>query len=621
MNLLTTPLSEPELAAVLDRHRDARLWPAWADPTWTAIFAKPPVSVWQRQLRTLAEAEADVPLPPLTDELYRLYQRTGNRTAFETVYFERRQRLARAVLAALAEPAAWSRWECSVTAKAKAIFEEESWALPAHVDDPSGRDPQVIDLFAAETANLFGDLLQLFGAVWPQELTARIRARLRHSIFENYFSRQWWWQSVTHNWNAVCHQGVLGAALAVEDDAALVARLLSRARECLRRFLDGFTRDGGCTEGARYWQYGFGRFMELNLQLETRTGGELSLVTGNTALPRIARFGPDMSLSEGQVVNFADAGRVGPLAPWLLTELGERFGDPICCELARANYQWLATHGVDWYEQRADLFSLMRLFWRCPAALGEPVILAPRDVAYPDLAVVVVRSHDAHGNLWEWAAKGGHNAEHHNHNDCGSYLVQLNGRPIVEELGMPQYEKGYFSDRRYEFLSARTRGHSLPVINGCEQAAGREFAARVLVCELTDTAARFELDLTACYPAAARCRRVRRAFRFDKSAGVLTVTDTVELTEPGTVETALITTTPVVWEAGHPRIDDAVVRATDEARWAGCETLAYRPRYHEDTTVYRLVLQPTAPAARVRLAYTISHARTLTGKAYMAKID
>src|SRR5438128_2726457 len=76
--------------------------------------------------------------------------------------------------------------------------------------------------------------------------------------------------------NAVCHQGVPGAALAVEDDLDLLAALLASAEECLRIFLGGFGADGSTSEGPSYWSYGFGRFAELNRQLETATNGAFS---------------------------------------------------------------------------------------------------------------------------------------------------------------------------------------------------------------------------------------------------------------------------------------------------------------------------------------------------------
>ena len=97
-------------------------------------------------------------------------------------------------------------------------------------------------------------------------------------VFENYLERDppFHWAGLPMNWNAVCHQGVLGAALAIEEDHTLVARMLVRAASALPVFLSGFGDEGSTSEGPAYWSYGFGRFSELNAQLEHRTRGELS---------------------------------------------------------------------------------------------------------------------------------------------------------------------------------------------------------------------------------------------------------------------------------------------------------------------------------------------------------
>ena len=34
------------------------------------------------------------------------------------------------------------------------------------------------------------------------------------------------------------------------------------------------------------------------------------------------------------------------------------------------------------------------------------------------------------------AAQGGHNAESHNHNDVGNFIVFLNGKPVIVDVGV-----------------------------------------------------------------------------------------------------------------------------------------------------------------------------------------
>ena len=82
---------------------------------------------------------------------------------------------------------------------------------------------------------------------------------------------------------------------------------------------------------------------------------------------------------------------------------------------------------------------------------------------------------DEEGN--GFAAKGGNNAENHNHNDIGHFLCVFEGEMLLSDLGAGEYTKDYFSDGRYQILCNRSLGHSVPLINGTEQLEGKEYCA------------------------------------------------------------------------------------------------------------------------------------------------
>jgi hypothetical protein len=375
-------------------------------------------------------------LPELTDALYGEYFRSGERLSFERVYFERRRRLGRAAAALLlsrAEDVERPRLVESFVRKLRDVFAEESWALPAHVNSAAGgaggKEPLCIDLFSAETACLMADLLEVFDAVIPAELKTRVRARLRREIFENYATGDFRWLRMTSNWNAVCHRGVLGAALALLDDVDLLAAMLARAREFLPAFLTGFTSDGGCSEGPAYWNYGFGWYAWLNERLEHRTGGGLSLFEGDAFVREIARFGPAMSLAGGQLVNFSECAPAGGLDPAILAYLGKRLDEPSCGAAAAEHYRLLLERGADWHALRTDFLHLSRWLLRFEPAPEQSGAI-PGDRYLPELAVWVSRWRDGRAHGWEFAAKAGHNGERHNHNGCGSFLLNIDGRRV-----------------------------------------------------------------------------------------------------------------------------------------------------------------------------------------------
>ena len=82
---------------------------------------------------------------------------------------------------------------------------------------------------------------------------------------------------------------------------------------------------------------------------------------------------------------------------------------------------------------------------------------------------------DGEGN--GFAAKGGNNDENHNHNDIGHFLCVFHGEMLLTDLGAGEYTKDYFGDGRYDILCNRSMGHSVPLVNGREQCAGREYRA------------------------------------------------------------------------------------------------------------------------------------------------
>ncbi len=614
-NLLYDDMTEAAIAGSL-RACPPILPPLGAD-AWKTVAHNPLAQALFAPLREMALPEQQQPLPVLTDALYADFHATGSRVAFERVYFLRRRMLARAALCALLDDEEHQTgWLTSLVSKLRDVFSEVSWALPAHVASLSGKDRMTVDLFAAETANLMGEMLAVFGAALPDTLAREMRTRLRETIFQNYLDNHdaFGWTHSTNNWNAVCHQGILGAALSAGEDPALIARLLLVAKTHLPHFLEGFGADGGCTEGPGYWQYGFGWFSVLNEQLETASGGALSLFEGSAHIHEIALFYPRATFSNGYLVNFSDSAARGTANPRLLRYLGERLDDDLLRAYGNNAWRALLSDALDLNIQRGDFFYLARLFRDCPTHPPAEAALPQSDFFFQNMEVLVAHRHDPAGNLWEFAAKGGHNAEHHNHNDGGSFILHVNGQPFITEIGAPEYTKEFFSARRYEHLAARALGHSLPIVNGVEQLAGQEFAAPVLQHELTLTTALFVVDLTRCYPAAAHCLKLIRTLALDTAAGTFAVRDDYELAQVRSLETAIITHQQVQNSESGLRIvsgDSSLsLRPMVGTQAVAVTEHAYRGHHGVEAAVRRIVLKPAVLSASGSVGCTF----TFTGR-------
>jgi len=127
------------------------------------------------------------------------------------------------------------------------------------------------------------------------------------------------------------------------------------------------------------------------------------------------------------------------------------------------------------------------------------------------------------------AAWGGHNAQSHNHNDVGNFIVYGDGKPVLIDLGVETYSAKTFSSQRYEIWTMQSAYHNLPTINGVLQAAGREFQAKNLSFNETANRVTFSADIASAYPAAAAVQRWQRRVTLDRKAPALELEDKYEL--------------------------------------------------------------------------------------------
>lgn len=607
INFLFENPSRQRLVDAFNAH-SAQLVPRMDDPRWARCFRKPLVARMMEFLRPQAAADMATILPPLTAEMYADYGRTGKRLPFETPYFQRRARLMRAAACVLAYPDE-PPWRGYLLKIWRDVFFEVSWALPAHVPAGSPRpgiDPLLIDLFTAETANLMAEMAQIFSPIAEPDFLADIQRRLHADVFENYLQRDppFSWTKMNFNWNAVCHQGVLGSALAMEPDVHLLADLWFAAQEPLRLFLSGFTADGGCSEGPGYWAYGFGLFCLLNEQFETRTGGVFSLLENTPNIQAIASYGPLMSLMGPRLVNFSDCTPDRhALSPALLTYLASRLHHDACGQQAESNFHFMVEHP---HEAEGHRNELLRQFLKAPEDIPREAQPTLRSAHFPDLGIAVSRHADAHGHTWEFAAKAGHNAEHHNHNDCGSFLLHIDGTPLLAEIGAPEYVQAFFGPERYTFFAARSLGHSVPVVNGYEQLAGRRFSAQILNYQETADGCALTLDLAGAYPAEAGIRSLQRTLIFRPMTEGLTIQESWDVGPFNRLEFALITHVRVSMNGTKTTLvrDNLTLEIT--AAGAGVparvEEHAYSNHTGESVVAQRIVFAATRPAGQMTLS-------------------
>jgi len=154
-----------------------------------------------------------------------------------------------------------------------------------------------------------------------------------------------------------------------------------------------------------------------------------------------------------------------------------------------------------------------------------------RDYFFKDLQVMVARSQAGKNQGLYVAAKGGHNAESHNHNDVGHYIIYQNGQPMIIDAGVGTYTAKTFSPRRYEIWTMQSAFHSLPTIDSVMQQNGREFAARAIRYSVSEQRAALTLDLSGAYPAAANLQRWLRTVALERHKEVK-ISESYALSKP-----------------------------------------------------------------------------------------
>jgi hypothetical protein len=357
--------------------------------------------------------------------------------------------------------------------------------------------------------------------------------------FESYVTEgqpRLWWATGTNNWNAVCLAGVTGAALANVESPQRRAFFVAAAEKYVQNFLSGFTPDGYCSEGLGYWNYGFGHYVLLAETIHQATGGRVDLLE-EPSVRQIARFGVRMEILPGVYPAFADCHVASHPDARLMAFLSRRFEwglDDVEEQgllLAGGPSSRLFTLGLHGFENSASRV----------AAAERSAPEQPLREWFPDAGILICRPRPGSKHALGVALKGGHNAEHHNHNDVGSFVVALAGKTPLVDPGSEVYTARTFSGKRYESGVLNSFGHPVPLVAGKMQAGGRSAAAKVLKAESTDEQDVLVLDLRTAYQVEG-LKTLNRTFIFSREGtGHLTVTDEVELAAPQSFGTALVT--------------------------------------------------------------------------------
>ena len=511
----TEDIAVPTLFESLPIRPGAAAVPATADAFRSPVLAGI-LSLTVPDAVPAAEKLLGTPVPALPASLYRDFARTGNRARYEAPYFARRDAALTLMMAERTEKK--GRFTDLLVDYVWAICEESTWVIPAHnapchknplnclpdsFDLGADDDMRHIDLFSAATGAMLAWIHalgeEILDAVTPV-IRRRVLSLLEKRIFHPYLDvngeNNWWMGEHgerLNNWTPWIVSNVLTAVMLCEKDDGRRALALDRSALFLDRFTRDYPADGGCDEGPGYWGVAGASVFDCLEIIRDMTGGAVDLIA-HPFVRRMCEYIADFRLTKDAWANFADASHLAsPSAP-TVARMGRLTGSDKLLRLAADLASPASYHR--WVPGNTTYRAMENLFEPLPQADAErdggsasgstsgstSGSRADGSVFYPDLGILIVKNEKTRMAL---AAKGGHNAESHNHNDAGSFILWSDEKPVFVDAGVEQYTKTTFSPARYTLWTMRSTYHNLPAFRKDDgdwtaQREGGRYAARIL---------------------------------------------------------------------------------------------------------------------------------------------
>lgn len=416
----------------------------------------------------------DTKMPCLTEELFALYENTGNRLIYEEVYFRRRKYLAVFGMLSIVYGRAVDIKKLEEVLLD--ICQEECWALPPHVDRTNNPLWRItIDLFASETTQALAEIITILGDKLNRSVYETVRKNTFDRVLNPFYSSSapyGSWEDCEHNWCAVCSGSIGSASIYLySEEPDKLKEAIARIQKSLTNYLKGFTADGACMEGIGYFTYGMTYFTAFARQAFDYSKGGIDLMD-QEKVRKIAEFQQKCYFGEGLTVNFSDGNSHAAYKMGLTSFLAEKYDTvripPV--ELASQYdtdpcFRWAAIYrDYIWTKEYIEAMKLKSVKVQEEALCSQDIL--------PLAQWSILRSPGGAG----LAVKGGHNDEPHNHNDVGSFHYVYKKSMLLVDLGAGEYTKEYFGEGRYNILCNSSLGHNVPIINGLGQCQGRKYS-------------------------------------------------------------------------------------------------------------------------------------------------
>jgi hypothetical protein len=389
--------------------------------------------------------------------------------------------------------------------------EQTWWGWSAHLyfQKAKGGLPDVneptVDLGVGEITNDLSWTLYLFKDEFDKVnplISKRLKAEINTKSLKPYFERDDFGYMGFHggrpnNWNPWVNYNMLNSYMLLEDDPVRRVAEVGKIVNSLDKFLNGYPDDGGCDEGPSYWGVAGALLYESLALLKESTEGKFD-VFDDQLIHNIGQYFYKVNIHAPYFLNFADADATTGGNPASVYKYGKAINDPKMMQfgayLAKIN-RW----GENIFSGKiSDQIKNMVLMPEIIKADSKEALVP--DFWMPETEIAGARDKSDSFSGFFFGAKGGFNAESHNHNDVGNCVMYYDGKPCIIDLGREEYTAKTFSSARYEIWTMQSGYHNLPVINGKDQKDGAEFKSNNSSFEANEKTVVFSTDISGAYP-------------------------------------------------------------------------------------------------------------------------
>jgi hypothetical protein len=522
-NILIHKYTQPQIQQALVAYGQYKPYPTTA-AQWKAAV---PESVLLALVQA-GEKHLDYTFEPISATISLDFVRSGDRERHSGISFEKRNVLMQLLLAESVEDK--GRFTEAILNGVWSICEESYWGVPAHIRGtgiPDVENP-VVDLFTAETAALLGMADYFIGAKMDA-INPLFRKRIYHEtnvrFFEPMLTRgdSYGWMSKTqqvNNWNPWIMSNWISATLMVEKDQNRRTEMVYKAMDGMDRYLNSLGDDGGCDEGPSYWTAAGASVYDCLEMLAAATNNKVDIYD-HPLIQNMGSYFYKVHIDGNYFVNFADADPTLKPDGLLLYRFGNAMHDQRMVDMGRwavGRFPDRSTTVTGFHHFRSidNLLTINKIGKTLPSY--ERV----QDAWLSDIQVLTARDADTDFFL---ATHGGHNAESHNHNDVGDFILYSKGEPVIIDAGRGNYTARTFSAQRYELWFTQSNYHNLPIINGVGQKAGRKYQATEASSTINDKEAALTMNIAQAYPAEAGVTSWKRIVTLNRAKNQVEILD------------------------------------------------------------------------------------------------